>query len=150
VHKALILLIITGVIVMKTQIKPRGIRNNNPGNLENNGIDWKGLSLVQGDKRFYQFAKPEYGIRALARVLKTYERKYGINTVKGIIDRWAPPHENNTESYIKHVAQVLGVRPNEPFAVTENLVPLTEAIILHENGSNPYSMETIVDGVMLA
>ena len=129
---------------------PRGIRNNNPGNLENNGINWVGLSSSQTDSRFYQFTDAKYGIRALARVLKTYERKYGLNTVEGIINRWAPAHENNTDSYIEHVSSVLGVRRDQPFDVSQNLVPLTEAIILHENGSNPYSMDKIVEGVMLA
>jgi len=139
-----------GVLLMKSQMKPRGIRNNNPGNLENNGIDWVGLSVVQDDNRFYQFTKPEYGIRALARVLKTYESKYGLNTVEGIINRWAPPHENNTTSYQEHVASVLGVTVNEHFQVSDNLVPLAEAIIIHENGSNPYSIELVAEGVALA
>tara|TARA_R110001599_G_scaffold287356_2_gene489915 strand:+ start:9600 stop:10061 length:462 start_codon:yes stop_codon:yes gene_type:complete len=129
---------------------PRGIRNNNPGNLENNGIDWVGLSSTQTDSRFYQFSDPKYGIRALARTLKTYESSYGINTVEGIINRWAPPHENNTNSYIDHVASVLGVRRDQSFVVSLNLVPLVESIILHENGSNPYSMDQIVEGVLLA
>lgn len=129
---------------------PRGIRNNNPGNLENNGIQWKGLSSTQTDSRFYQFTDPRYGIRALARVLKTYERQYGLNTVEGIINRWAPPHENNTDSYIDHVASVLGVKRNQSFDVSQNLVQLAEAIIIHENGVNPYPMDTIIDGVMMA
>lgn len=129
---------------------PRGIRNNNPGNLENNGINWVGLSSSQTDSRFYQFTEPKYGIRALARVLKTYERQYGLNTVEGIINRWAPPHENNTDSYIDHVASVLGVKRNQPFDVSQNLVQLAEAIIIHENGVNPYPMDTIIDGVMMA
>jgi len=146
-------LVVAGVVVMLVSLrskKPRGIRNNNPGNLENNGIDWVGLSVVQDDSRFYQFAKPEYGIRALARVLKTYESKYGLNTVEGIINRWAPPHENNTASYQEHIARVLGVSVDEHFEVTANLVPLAEAIIIHENGSNPYSIELIAEGVALA
>ncbi|MFV1873479.1 MAG: structural protein [Oleiphilus sp.] len=129
---------------------PRGIRNNNPGNLENNGINWVGLSSSQADSRFYQFTEPKYGIRALARVLKTYESKYGLNTVEGIINRWAPDFENNTDAYIQHVSSVLGVKRSQPFDVSKNLVQLVEAIIIHENGSNPYSMDKIVEGVMLA
>ena len=143
------LFVLAGVIIMVMK-KPRGIRNNNAGNLENNGIDWVGLSPSQTDNRFYQFTDAKYGIRALARVLKTYESRYGINTVAGIINRWAPPHENDTLSYQKHVAQVLGVAIDQPFDVSNNLVTLTEAIIIHENGSNPYSMDLIVEGVSLA
>lgn len=149
--RSLLVLLGLSLFMLSTSSKtPRGIRNNNPGNLEKNGIDWQGLSLVQDDSRFYQFATPVWGIRALARVLKTYESKYGLNTITDIINRWAPPHENNTESYINHVAQLLGVGPHEPFEVADKLVLLTEAIILHENGENPYSMDTIVEGVSLA
>lgn len=136
--------------MVQTKLKPRGIRNNNPGNLENNGIDWVGLSSAQNDPRFYQFSEPKYGIRALARTLKTYYEKYGINTIEGIVHRWAPAHENNTQSYISHVSQVLNVEPDQPFQVTAYLVPLAEAIIIHENGYNPYSMAEIEQGVSLA
>lgn len=130
--------------------KPRGIRNNNAGNLENNGIQWLGLSPVQTDSRFYQFIEPKYGIRALARVLKNYQALHGINTAQGVIDRWAPPHENNTASYVAHVSSVLGVQKDQPINIDAYLVPLTEAIILHENGVQPYSMAEIVEGVSLA
>lgn len=129
---------------------PRGIRNNNPGNLENNGIAWQGLSAAQTDSRFYQFDSAEYGIRALARTLKTYNSKYGLNTVEQIINRWAPPHENNTVSYVDHVAKLLGVLPNEPININDHLVTLTRAIIEHENGLVPYDQETIKSGVMMA
>lgn len=141
-----------GVIMLaSTKLnKPRGIRNHNAGNLENNGIGWVGLSPVQTDSRFYQFVSPVYGIRAIAKVLKTYERDYGLNTVEGIINRWAPPHENNTQSYQEHVASVLGVSVDQQFNVAANLLPLVESIIIHENGYNPYSLETIIEGIELA
>lgn len=146
-----ILAIGVGLMMISSKLNmPRGIRNNNPGNLENNGIPWNGLSSTQTDARFYQFVDSKFGIRALARVLKTYESKYGINTVRGIINRWAPAHENNTDAYINHVASVLKVGPDEPFPVSAYLVPLTEAIILHENGVQPYPMAQIVAGVSLA
>lgn len=48
-------------------IKPRGIRNNNPGNIRRNGDPWQGLAETQGDKEFFTFTTPVYGIRALAR-----------------------------------------------------------------------------------
>lgn len=139
-----------GGLLMLDMSKPRGIRNNNPGNLEKNGIDWQGLSSTQTDPRFYQFQSPIFGIRALARVLKTYQSRHGINTVRGVIERWAPPFENNTDSYVSHVASVLGVLPDEPINVEAYLMPLAEAIIVHENGQNPYSMELIEKGVSLA
>lgn len=148
----IILFFVAGFFLMRSDTKqaPRGIRNNNPGNLENNGIQWQGLSDTQTDSRFYQFQSPVYGVRALARTLKTYGSKYGINTVDQIIDRWAPPHENKTGAYVDHVASLLGVLPNEPININDHLIELTSAIITHENGFNPYDDETIKSGVLLA
>ena len=59
----------------------RGIRNNNPGNIRH-GEKWEGLSDKQTDSSFCIFVSPEYGIRALAKVLLTYYKKYQLNTVK--------------------------------------------------------------------
>ena len=143
-------LLVIGVYMMNKKDLPRGIRNNNAGNIENNGIAWNGLSDTQNDDRFYQFISAEYGIRAIAKILRTYQSKYGINTVRGIISRWAPPTENNTESYIQAVSKTLGVIPDEPINVDEHMVGLVNSIITHENGYNPYSMGTILDGIALA
>ena len=151
--KKLILIIIVfsaGGYVLNQKKEPRGLRNNNAGNIENNGIQWEGLSSIQTDTRFYQFESPEYGIRAIAKILKTYQTKYGINTISGIINRWAPPLENDTGSYVAHVAHVLGVLPNETINVNDYMVLLIKSIIVHENGYNPYKEQTIVNGVMLA
>lgn len=146
-----VLFIGAGLMLISPKLNtPRGIRNNNPANLKKNGVDWLGLSEKQTDSTFYQFKEPKFGIRAAARVLKTYETHHYINTVRGIINRWAPTNENNTESYINHVASVLGVQPDQEISVNSYLVPLTEAIILHENGVQPYTMAQIVEGVSLA
>lgn len=130
--------------------QPRGIRNNNPGNIEYNGTNWRGLEDPAHDGRYCIFIDAVYGIRALARVLKTYYNKHGLNTVSGIINRWAPPVENDTSAYIAHVAAVLGVDANEPFNVLDKLPELVEVIIRHENGVQPYSLQTIINGVELA
>lgn len=129
--------------------KPRGIRNNNPGNIRH-GDSWQGMKSVQTDPDFVQFVAPEFGIRALAIVLKNYSAKHGINTVAGIIDRWAPPSENDTQSYINAVAEKLGVTPEQPINVRMFLPQLAEAIIYHENGQQPYSSAVIDKGVSWA
>ena len=58
---------------MSTAKTPRGIRNNNPGNIEC-GSPWQGLrpQNERTDNRFAQFADQVFGIRALACVLITY------------------------------------------------------------------------------
>ena len=136
---------------------PRGIRNNNPGNIDQRKpkrAGWQGAvpSAQLTDSRFEQFIAPEWGIRALAKTLLTYSRKHGLNTVRGIIDRWAPPVENNTEAYINQVAGKLGVSPCSPINVQDPKVMrvLVSAIIQHENGQQPYSDAQITDGLARA
>lgn len=130
---------------------PRGIRNNNPGNIEKTGDAWQGLADIQPDSRFFTFSDPVYGIRALAKIIRNYRDRYGLNTVQGIINRWAPPVENNTSAYVRAVAAKVGVAPTEPLAWDAGqLRRLVEAIIQHENGQQPYSMATIADGISRA
>lgn len=131
---------------------PRGIRNHNPGNIEK-GAPWQGLAKDQSaDDRFAVFAAPRWGIRAIARVLITYQDKHKIRTVRGIFNRWAPPTENDTVSYTLHAAQRLGVSPTAPINVHDYAImhPLVAAIIKHENGVQPYSSAEIDEGLRLA
>jgi hypothetical protein len=124
-------------------MQPRGIRNNNPGNIEksvNNA--WKG-SIAGNDTRFETFETMEYGIRALLVILRNYIRK-GHNSVELIIKRWAPSNENNTEAYIKAVCNYMDVIRNEElFFILEDMLPLTKAICKHENGGEYITNEQI-------
>ncbi|MFT0533157.1 hypothetical protein ACMHYJ_10090 [Castellaniella hirudinis] len=117
---------------------PRGVRSNNPGNIRH-GDPWQGLAKKQPDPAFATFTSAAYGIRALARTLITYQDKHGLNTVRGIISRWAPPVENNTPAYVNAVAKQVGVGPDAQIDVQQYKVlrPLAEAIIRHENGQGP-------------
>lgn len=130
----------------------RGIRNNNPGNIRW-GDKWKGLDECgrEKDKSFCVFTEPEYGIRALAKILRNYRDLHKITTVAGIIHRFAPPIENNTVAYINHVSKELGVDADETIDVSNKnvMLKLIKAIIKHENGVNPYSEETIMKGINL-
>lgn len=130
---------------------PRGIRNNNPGNLVRTGTPWRGKSDRQTDSRFIQFDSPVYGIRAMARVLETYRSEYGLDSVAEIIGRWAPSHENDTGAYARFVANRMGIEPNQYFPATrQNKLALITAIIEYENGSQPYGVATILSGIEAA
>jgi hypothetical protein len=67
------------------------------------------------EPRFCTFKDATWGIRALAVTLITYHDKRKardgspIDTVREVIERWAPPHENDTEAYINAVAKAVGV-----------------------------------------
>lgn len=141
--------IIMGGRKIELSTAPRGLRNNNPGNIKETRPDyWEGQAGSDGT--FAIFAAPEFGIRAMARVLLNYQRLHGINSVAGIIQRWAPASENKTGAYIAHVAQVLGLRPEMPFDVETKLPELVKVIIKHENGQQPYSDELIQRGLAMA
>lgn len=133
--------------------QPRGIRNNNPGNIRW-GDDWRGLvpDAQRTDKSFCQFTSTEYGIRAMIIILRNYQRKRGLKTVADIINRWAPPVENNTLAYINSVAKSVGVKPYQAIDVMDSrvMIPLLEAIITHENGVQPYGFDVLVKAIDLA
>ncbi|MEA4364445.1 hypothetical protein [Klebsiella pneumoniae] len=130
---------------------PRGVRNNNPGNLEASSSNpW--IGQTGSDGRFAKFETPEHGIRALGRNLISYQRQ-GIDTVGEIINRWAPPSDNNdTAAYIKAVCAQLGVTANQPLDASnpDTLQALCAAIIKHENGTQPYSSDQLSTGVSAA
>lgn len=93
--------------------KVRGVRNCNPLNIER-GIQWKGLRPEQTDKRFCQFVSMQYGWRAGLVILRNYIKgrsgaKRPLDTIEKIINRWAPPSENHTSSYIKNVCEDVGI-----------------------------------------
>ena len=131
---------------------PRGIRNNNPGNIRH-GANWLGLNpnVRNIDSAFCVFTAPVYGIRALAKVLINYKRIHGLNTVRQIVSRYAPPNENQTTAYIQSVAKQLGVYPDTVIDIEERgvLTVFIKAVIRMENGIQPYSDEIIQQGIDL-
>lgn len=137
---------------------PRGIRIANPGNIRH-GDKWQGLAAVQADPSFCTFRSPAFGIRALARLLITYQDKHGLRAIEPIIERWAPDVENNTEAYIQHVVQISRFGRTQILNMHEyrHLRPIVEAIIRHENGRGPlktanswYSVAVIDEALHMA
>lgn len=134
------------------QQTPRGIRNNNPGNIRH-GANWQGLNPDgrKIDPAFCVFIAPVYGIRALATVLTNYKKIHNLNTVRQIISRYAPPNENQTAAYIQSIARQLGVYPDTVIDIEERgvLTVFIKAVIRMENGIQPYSDEIIQQGIEL-
>lgn len=129
----------------------RGLRNNNPGNIRKTADKWKGLSAKQTDDEFFQFDSSVWGIRAMAKLLQNYQKRYGLDSVEQIIARWAPNNENDTESYISSVSKNMGVTRAQRLDLqnVDTLSRLVKAVIRHENGINPYSDETVIDAIGL-
>ncbi len=132
---------------------PRGIRNNNPGNIRW-GDNWQGLKQdgKEQDPSFCVFTNAVYGIRALAKVLKNYQRLYGLNTPRKIISRYAPPNENQTKAYVQTVASQLGIYPDTVIDIEKRgiLTVFIKAVIRMENGIQPYKDATIRKGIELS
>lgn len=103
-------------LMTQKQTLTRGIRNNNPLNIEK-GNNWQGERNRQSDRRFEEFISIEYGLRAGFKILRKYmarpPRGYGQDTLARIISRWAPPSENATDQYIDFVSVRSGVSKSE-------------------------------------
>ncbi len=128
----------------------RGLRNNNPGNIEAGSNSWDGQAGSDG--RFAKFVTPEHGIRALGKNLLSYQRQ-GYDTVSEIVNRWAPASDgNNTEAYIAALCKKLNVTPNYQLNMSDinTLRQLCAGIIQHENGKQPYSEDQLNTGVSAA
>jgi len=125
---------------MSNEVKlPRGIRNNNPLNIRRSGDKWQGLKTLQEDKEFFQFETIEWGWRAAFVILcKTYYGKYKLKTIRDIVSRWAPPKENNTPAYIRHVSDYTGIGPDrdlgDPQTHPTNWLLIGYAMAVMENG----------------
>jgi hypothetical protein len=110
------------------------------------------LAPLQSDPAFFVFEAPIWGIRAMAVILHNYQRRHGLKTVAQIIGRWAPATENDTAAYIKAVAKAIRASPRAALYLQEGstLRDLIAAIIRHENGVQPYDVDTIDAAIELA
>lgn len=135
---------------MKDFSNVRGYRNKNPGNIRH-GSKWQGLAPNQTDAGFCQFVSHEYGIRAIYKLMQTYQNKYGLNSIEAIINRYAPPNENHTQNYINRCAADLGISRDARINTCDmkTLVALAKAIVSVELGGNPYPDQTFIDAYKL-
>lgn len=131
---------------------PRGLRNHNPGNIRGGAEKWRG-EVGRDPDGFCIFATPELGLRALALLLLTYQRKHKLRTIEQMIGRWAPPNENDTPSYVAAVALQCGIGPRDVVYLQGDRLMLcnfVRAIVKHENGRQPYPPAVIEAGVDMA
>ena len=114
---------------------PRGIRNNNPGNIVLNGEKWKG-EIPGVDTRFKTFENIVWGTRAIFVNLRNYYFERGLKTIRGIISRWAPTGENETAKYIATVSAMTGINADSVLSWgAGDFKRIAKAISIVENGS---------------
>jgi hypothetical protein len=119
---------------------PIGVRNNNPGNLVY-GAGFDGEE--EGEGGFGSYPTPVAGGAALIKNLVAYSTKHGLNTVEGIVGRWAPPNENDTTAYAANVANSLGVNATDTLNMQDpgTLAKLATAISKQEGNGAVYNSE---------
>jgi hypothetical protein len=116
---------------------PRGFRNNNPLNIEAGPFTAGKEGFSGSDGRFAKFGSMDQGIGAADQLLQVYAGKHGLNTVAGIIGRWAPSTDgNNVSAYAANVSRQMGVDPTAPLDMSNPEVRqgLIRAMAQHENG----------------
>lgn len=111
----------------------RGVRNRNPANIRKSNIKWLGLAPIQTDNSFCQFTKFKFGIRALIKILHTYYYKYDLHSIRGIINRFAPPPENDTYAYVNFVCNRSGFKPDDHLEFYQIVWSVVPAICLFES-----------------
>ena len=117
---------------------PRGIRNNNPGNIEDGPFAQSLPGYRGSDGRFAIFDSPQAGINAGGELLNRYAAR-GVVTPAQIINRWAPPSDGNpTQAYAQYVAQRLGIGVNDPVPANRRAEAF-QAINEFENGNRSAS-----------
>lgn len=153
---AIIGALIVGATVTTTALKPRGIRNRNPGNIEYSAANpWLGQAGSDGRYAIFE-PHPEgdfvWGARAAARLFRNYQARHGLRTIAGLIGRYAPHSENPTETYIENVARAAGVTPYSAIELTDSamLERVLVGVFRQENGGDFVPLEQIRRGIELA
>lgn len=129
---------------------PRGLRNNNPLNIRI-GNTWLGEKVNPTDNEFEEFVSLAYGVRAAFVILRRYIRRYKLNTVRLIVERWAPRAENETEKYIQFVCKDTGLMPDTAIQYSDKntMCKLVGAMAFIECGQR-IELSEIVKGYSLA
>ena len=118
-------------------VLPRGIRNNNPGNIRITNNQWRGKIPIERntDGAFEQFESMDFGVRAAILNLRSYFDR-GLNTVEKIVNTWAPPSENNTSGYMGFVESCAGINRKKVLSFTPvQVAPILRCMFVMENGS---------------
>lgn len=92
---------------MKKNNLPRGLRNNNPGNIRINDDLFQGEIRPSKDKSFKQFTTMAYGYRAMFKILSNYFKNYKLDTIRKMITRWPRRRTTITRKPISRLSQTM-------------------------------------------
>lgn len=129
---------------------PRGIRNNNPGNL--NYAGQSGASKEGGENgRFAVFGSMTDGVAALYKQIQLYFKR-GTDTISEIVNKYAPASDNNNVmAYINSLVKSTGKGAHESLGSADmsTIFSLLKGIISHENGKGYVSDDEIMRGIQV-
>jgi len=93
-----------------TGLPYRGQRNNNLLNIRyNKANNWQGQT-GQDDSGYAQFDDRFSGIRAADKVLNNYGKLHNIDTIEGMVNRFAPKDDNNpVDAYVDNIYSKTGI-----------------------------------------
>jgi hypothetical protein len=150
-----VIALVTGVFGMSPiQAKTRLVNQmaeiyNNAGNIEvGQGYAGETGETYAKDRKddrkpFVVFENPVMGLRAMFRDLRKKTQDFE-GSLYNIINKYAPPTENNTDVYQKAMKTAL----NDDMVSEYNLPTLVEAMIRHENGGLTYTKEDGSEGLI--
>ena len=121
----------------------RGLENNNPGNIRQSKVRYKGEVRPSRDPAFKQFESLAWGYRAIFVLLHTYRVRHGLRSIREMISRWAPPSENDTGAYLRTVVRRSGVDPDAEIDTRDGptMTRIAAAMARVENGVEPDEAE---------
>lgn len=122
---------------------PRGIRNNNPGNIKV-GDNWQGMA--SNDGTFIIFADMSWGVRAIGTSLVNMIQK-GYDTIDTLIRQWSATDQ---DAYVANVSAATGIDPSTQLGTdSDTITSLIQAIVDQENGTGAsyVTAEDIAEGV---
>ncbi len=116
----------------------RGLRNNNPGNIRRSKTRYEGEVRPSRDREFKEFCSMAYGYRAMFTLLHSYERRYGLSTIRSMLTRYAPPTENFTDGYIRFVSVRTGIAADAAIDTLNerDMIAIVRAMSEIENGTS--------------
>lgn len=128
-----------------------GMHLNNPGNIRRGKMICHGLTKEQLDKHLVTFKTMEHGISTIGRALRDYQNMHRIDTIDGMLQRWAL-NNNNTTGDSHSVIEKMGVKYGTPIVIGDNSDThnLIKAIVTQENGHGCVTDDQIHRGLALA
>lgn len=116
-----------------------GFAINNPGNIKWSAANnWVGQTEQQNG--FCVFDTLAHGVRALGILLTNYFNA-GYTTIANMITHYEGGDTTNNDipAYISAVSQSVGEDASAQLSWPQDEVSMIQAIVYHENGSNPMS-----------